>query len=135
MTKNTGYFKPGNTAHTNRGVFRDALERSLARYAAGTVKRGQALNRVADKLVGEGVDGNLQAIQEIASRLDGKPGQSLEIKGGISLIDVLAGFAASRSVNQSVSQNRDGKAADSSQSAPVVQRSSEARSEVSQVKH
>ncbi len=52
--------------------FRDALRRSIAE-ASGDPDR---LNRIARALYSKAEDGDVNAIREIADRLDGKPAQS-----------------------------------------------------------
>jgi hypothetical protein len=43
------------------------------------------LRAVADALVEKAMAGDVQAIKEIADRLDGKPAQSLEMSGSLAL--------------------------------------------------
>lgn len=55
-------------------MWRDAVHRAVKRMADGDDKK--ALERLADKLIAEGLDGNMAALREIGDRLDGKPAQS-----------------------------------------------------------
>lgn len=72
----------GNTNAKKGKLWRDALERALARAGERgdrTVERG--LDKVADTVVMQAIEGDKQAIQEIGNRIDGKPAQSVEITG------------------------------------------------------
>lgn len=57
--------------------FRDALRVELA----ATGEDAKALRDIARALIGKAQDGDIQAIREIADRLDGKPTQGLEHTG------------------------------------------------------
>ena len=59
--------------------FRDALRMEIA--AAGEDLR--ALRKVAAALIGKAESGDVNAIREVADRLDGKPAQSVELTGEI----------------------------------------------------
>ena len=65
--------------------WQQALKRALTRYAADdgeekpNYRRG--LDRVAKQVVQQAVAGEKDAWQEIANRLEGKPGQAIEITG------------------------------------------------------
>ena len=50
-----------------------ALRRALANYETAEVKRGQALETAARRVVKAAVEGDFDAIEHIANRLDGKP--------------------------------------------------------------
>ena len=54
--------------------FRDALRMALAE---ATPKGMPALRRVAQSLIGEAITGDVQAIREIADRIDGKVPQAV----------------------------------------------------------
>lgn len=57
-------------------IWRDAIQRAVRRHVDG--KNGpQALERLADRLVSEGLAGDIAAIREIGDRLDGKPAQAI----------------------------------------------------------
>lgn len=63
----------GNTNARRGHMWRDALERALARAVKSgskTVERG--LDPIADKVVGNALNGDRDSWQEIANRLDGK---------------------------------------------------------------
>jgi hypothetical protein len=71
---------------TNKGKdkpFRDALRMELAALGDNDPKalRGLARNLLA---IASGADG-LQAIREIADRLDGKPAQAVEMSGNLAI--------------------------------------------------
>ncbi len=57
-------------------LWRDAIQRAVKRRLAGDGDP-QALDRLADKLVEKGLEGDIPAIREIGDRLDGKPAQSI----------------------------------------------------------
>ena len=66
----------GNRANGKR--FELALEKAIAEQSGGADK-WEALVTVAKKLVSEANEGNIQAIKEIADRLDGKPAQAVNL--------------------------------------------------------
>jgi hypothetical protein len=55
-------------------LFREALRMQLAQAGENL----KALREIADVLIAEAKAGNIQAIRELADRLDGKPTQMLE---------------------------------------------------------
>ena len=61
--------------------FRDALRMELA--AAG--ENSKALRTIARKLIGQAEIGDMQAIKEIADRMDGKAAQAVEMSGGLAI--------------------------------------------------
>lgn len=65
--------------------WQDALDRALEQYEKGEVKAGQALRAIADKVVSLALEGNKDAYQEIANRLDGKPEQVITGPDGDSI--------------------------------------------------
>lgn len=69
----------GNTNNRKNKPWADALRRALARYEDADVKTGEALNHIASQYVRSAVNGDKEAIQELANRLDGKPAQSVAI--------------------------------------------------------
>lgn len=80
--------------------FRDALRVELA----ATGEDAKALRDIAKALIGKARDGDIQAIREIADRLDGKPAQALEHTGqdggpietsGVSAREIIAARLAS----------------------------------------
>lgn len=58
-------------------IWRDAVMRAVKRMQAGDDVH--ALERLADKLVSKGLEGDIPAIREIGDRLDGKPHQTAEV--------------------------------------------------------
>lgn len=61
-----------------------ALRRALAQYesAEANISKGQALSKIAEQVVLKALAGNVDAINEIANRLDGKPAQAITGEGG-----------------------------------------------------
>lgn len=78
----------GNHNAANGTRWRDTLLRALMQYEDDTCKSGQALRKIADKLIQLALDGDKEAIQEIGNRLDGRvPAQSVNGDvGGFTLI-------------------------------------------------
>jgi len=70
--------------------FREALRYALAQEYPGKAERGSALKKVAIKLVDNALEGNFQAVQEVANRLDGKPTQAIEMNGSMGLVEFVA---------------------------------------------
>ena len=69
-------FQPGNQEAkkgTKTKPFRDALRLQIA--AAG--EDGKRLRDIAEKLLELAIAGDMQAIKEIADRMDGKPAQAI----------------------------------------------------------
>jgi hypothetical protein len=69
----------GNTNAKKAKRWEDALWKALKQYATDTVKAGEALDRIAFKVVECALDGDKDAWAEIGNRLDGKPHLSLEV--------------------------------------------------------
>ena len=68
----------GNKNAVRSKPWADALRRALLRFDDdGKIERGEALNRIAYQYVTSAYNGDKDAIQEIANRLDGKPAQSV----------------------------------------------------------
>ncbi len=59
-------------------LWRDALMRAVKRQIDGDV---HALERLADKTVAKGLEGDMAAIKEIGDRLDGRAHQGIAITG------------------------------------------------------
>lgn len=59
----------------------EALSKALARYTDPVLKveAGQALDRIAEKVVIAALAGDPDSITEIANRLDGKPAQAVTL--------------------------------------------------------
>lgn len=70
-------FQPGNKLGGKRSAkeFRDALRICLTEYDGGE----QKLRKVANALVNEAMSGNVNAIREIADRLDGRSDQQINL--------------------------------------------------------
>ena len=70
-------FKPGESGNPGGGVrekrFLSALERAIAQ------EDGKKLRSAAEKLLDAAAAGEPWAINQLADRLDGKPGQSIEM--------------------------------------------------------
>jgi hypothetical protein len=75
-------FKPGETGNPagrpKRTKLTDALTAKLAENAPGASEETIA-ERIAQALINEALNGNVQAIREIGDRTEGKPRQALEI--------------------------------------------------------
>ena len=77
-------FEPGQSGNPGgrpKGakIWQDALRRAIKRRETDDPL---ALERLADKLINMAADGDIQALRELADRLDGKPKQQTEITGG-----------------------------------------------------
>lgn len=73
---------PAGNQNARRGTeWRTALSWALENYSGRGVKRGQALRKIALKVVDRAVKGDREAWAEIGCRLDGKPAQAFEIGG------------------------------------------------------
>lgn len=71
----------GNQNGRKGSDWRNALKRALEQYDSPKAPSGMALAKIAEKVVDKALDGDRDAIQEIANRLDGKPVQSTELTG------------------------------------------------------
>jgi hypothetical protein len=72
----------GNKNAVKSKPWEDALRRALSR-AGNSVQKG--LNPIADKVVALAMDGDLDAIREIACRLDGKPTEHVHIEQDLTV--------------------------------------------------
>lgn len=73
---------PTGNNNSGRGkTWRDALDKAVKQYTCkkASIKRGEALFKIATGVVEQALAGNVQAIQELGNRLDGKPHQSMDI--------------------------------------------------------
>ena len=68
---------PGNTNATKSKPWSEAIRKACLQYEDDTVKRKEALYRIALRLVEDALGGNAAAMREIGDRLDGKPAQSI----------------------------------------------------------
>lgn len=65
----------GNQNAKKAKRWQDALVKALAQFESPEVPRGQALDRIATRVVQDAMAGSKEAWQEIGNRLDGKPAQ------------------------------------------------------------
>src|SRR5256885_440590 len=81
-------------------TWRDALHKALTRYASadGLIQAGQALEKIAEKVVLGALAGDKDCIAEIGNRLDGKPAQTIEgtLDAGSALLAILTGLSQGR---------------------------------------
>ena len=75
----------GNNNAAKGREWANALERALKLYESKKrkISRGQALERIANTVIEEALDGGMWAVQEIGNRMDGKAAQSVELTGSI----------------------------------------------------
>lgn len=69
--------QPGNQNAKKAKRWADALNRALARYESGEIRAGEALDKIAEKVVGQALAGDKDSWQEVANRLDGKVPQAI----------------------------------------------------------
>jgi hypothetical protein len=81
----------GRSGRRAESPFRDALRLALTRR---DTEKSKALVNLANRLIDKAEEGDLQAIQEIANRLDGKPAQQLVHEGGDEPIRIVAVWGA-----------------------------------------
>jgi hypothetical protein len=67
-------------------IRRAVLQYESAKDAKVKIKRGQALNHIAMRLVEQAVEGDKDARREIGDRLDGRPAQVVQGPGGTDLV-------------------------------------------------
>jgi ribosomal protein L17 len=71
--------------------------------AESTIKRGEALRKIAERCVMQALAGDKDARQEIANRLDGKPSEHVQIDQTVEHVvtygDYLAGKAPTASAD------------------------------------
>lgn len=79
---------PAPLGNNNAGKGRrwqDALHKALARFELTTeefqVKAGEALDKIAERVVEKALAGDKDSIAEIGNRLDGKPAQAVTVSG------------------------------------------------------
>lgn len=73
---------PKGNQYAKKGrAWADALNRALKQYNDGDVRTGDALRRIANKVIEKALEGEDRAIQEIGDRLDGRPAQSVAVTG------------------------------------------------------
>lgn len=71
----------GNKNSAKGRDWQDALRKAMIQYEDKDVPQGQALFKIATKVVQQALAGDSTAWQEIGNRLDGKPAQSLTVAG------------------------------------------------------
>jgi hypothetical protein len=71
-------FQPGNTL-AKSGKHREFAEALRIAVAEACEKGGTKLRALADKLVEQGLAGNVHALREIADRLDGRVPQAISV--------------------------------------------------------
>lgn len=69
----------GNQNAKKAKRWQDALVKALARFETqdGSIKAGQALDKIAEAVVLKALTGDKDSIAEIGNRLDGKPAQAI----------------------------------------------------------
>jgi hypothetical protein len=77
--------QPGNKNTFKGNEWSKSLKRAMARLAASEgdeqVSWRRGLDRAADKVVAAACEGNKDAWQEIANRIEGKPGTTVIVAG------------------------------------------------------
>lgn len=90
-------FEPGQSGNpSGRQTLKPwtkTLERALAQYEKGDVKAGEALRRIADRVVEGALAGDKDSVKEIAERLDGKAVQAITGPEGESVFGPLVAAA------------------------------------------
>lgn len=62
-------------------IWADAVRRAVLRRLDNEEGKPQKIERLADKLVEMGLEGETVALKEIGDRLDGRPKQATEVSG------------------------------------------------------
>lgn len=62
-------------------IWADAVRRAVLRRMKNAEGKPQKIERLADKLVELGLEGETTALKEIGDRLDGRPKQATEVTG------------------------------------------------------
>ena len=75
----------GNNNAGSGTEWREAIRAVTLQYAKGDIKRKMALRKVAETLLEKALAGDMTAIKEFGDRFDGKPGQALELSGGVDV--------------------------------------------------
>jgi hypothetical protein len=75
----------GNQNAKKAKRWQDALVKALARFESDEhkVKAGEALDKIAERVVGFALLGDKDSIQEIGNRLDGKAAQDVNVSGEV----------------------------------------------------
>lgn len=69
--------QPGNKNGSKNKPWANALDRALAQYENPEVRSGDALRKIANKVIEQALEGNPIAMKEIGDRMDGKAHQSI----------------------------------------------------------
>src|SRR5882757_2286400 len=71
---------PGNRNAAHGRKWQEAIDRALKRFEdkRSKIQAGQALDRIAKKVVKAALEGDWWAVTEIGNRLDGKPAQTID---------------------------------------------------------
>ena len=67
----------GNQNAKKAKRWQDALWKALQRFESRDIKAGEALDKLAERVVLDALGGSKDAWQEIGNRLDGKPHQTI----------------------------------------------------------
>ena len=73
--------KPGRSGRQVDRPFAEALKIAVKRVHDGDPGGRVKLAIIAEKLVEQAIDGEMEAIKEVSNRLDGKPAQAMELTG------------------------------------------------------
>ena len=73
--------KGNQNAHTGR-IWNAAIQRALAKRSKGDMVK--TLDKLAEKLLINCDDGDMQALKELGDRLDGKPAQAIDLEANVS---------------------------------------------------
>jgi hypothetical protein len=91
-------FEPGKSGNPSGKQklkpWREALDRALAQYETETIKAGEALRAIADRVVGLAIAGDKEAYKEIAYRLDGPIAQDVNLGVDSAAVEGLSIFGA-----------------------------------------
>ena len=93
MAKRGG--QPGNNNRSKNKEWTEAIGKAVLQYQKDDVKRGEALYKIATKVVQKALEGDRDAIREIGDRLDGKPHQSVDIAEEVTWVVRLPEIAQS----------------------------------------
>lgn len=64
-------------------MWKNALTRALDQYESDGVVRGEALRKIADRLIAKALEGDMTAIKEFGDRIDGKPAMTIDGEGAM----------------------------------------------------
>lgn len=106
----------GNSYAAKGTLWARTLKRALHRFEANGIAPGEALGKIAEKVIGLALIGDKDAVAEIANRLDGKPAQSVEVNKTIHHVhtrESLTSELARLHARLAGARERSGTAADS----------------------